>query len=138
MLQDDNTTILDICPYLFAYMGPEGSQTADVYIGIILLIVSLVLLSGCLIGISFLILHLDVFFSKSFCFFHPINLYKVYEGCKRSPNISYERIILFTLSYWILWHKSHSIIQWMKHSVFKLFFMDFCRFSYTDYKSIIL
>ena len=32
-------------------MGPEGSETADVYIGIVLLIVSLVLLSGCLIGI---------------------------------------------------------------------------------------
>jgi len=40
----------DTCPYLFAYMGPEGSESEDVYIGLVLLILSLLMLSGCLIG----------------------------------------------------------------------------------------
>jgi len=43
--------VLDICPYLFAHLGPEGyNNIGDMYIGAILLVISLLMLTGCLIG----------------------------------------------------------------------------------------
>ena len=52
---DNVTTILKIsckdhnCTYLFSNLGPQGADIGDTGIGIILLIISLVLLSFCLI-----------------------------------------------------------------------------------------
>jgi sodium-dependent phosphate cotransporter len=39
------------CNYLFSNIGPQGYNIGDVYIGVILLIISLALLCGCLIGL---------------------------------------------------------------------------------------
>jgi len=38
------------CKYLFAFIGPEGYNIGETYIGLILLALSLVMLCGCLIG----------------------------------------------------------------------------------------
>merc|ERR1712012_1037001 len=38
------------CKYLFAFIGPEGYNIGETYIGVILLGISLVMLCGCLIG----------------------------------------------------------------------------------------
>eukprot|EP00088_Acartia_fossae_P032832 TRINITY_DN3357_c0_g1_i10.p1 TRINITY_DN3357_c0_g1~~TRINITY_DN3357_c0_g1_i10.p1 ORF type:complete len:534 (+),score=66.21 TRINITY_DN3357_c0_g1_i10:73-1674(+) len=48
--KDDDKNVLEVCPYLFAHLGPEGQNIADVYIGLILLVISLCMLTGCLIG----------------------------------------------------------------------------------------
>jgi len=47
----NNEPVLDACPYLFAYLGPQGSGLGDVYIGIILLVVALIMICGCLLGL---------------------------------------------------------------------------------------
>ena len=39
-----------MCSFLLAHLGPEGENVGETYIGIILLILSLVMLCGCLIG----------------------------------------------------------------------------------------
>jgi len=38
------------CHFLFAYLGPEGWNIGETYIGVLLLAISLVMLCGCLIG----------------------------------------------------------------------------------------
>merc|ERR1712121_534634 len=38
------------CNYLFAYLGPEGTDIGETYIGVLLLGISLCMLCGCLIG----------------------------------------------------------------------------------------
>ena len=38
------------CSYLLAHLGPEGAHVGETWIGVILLIISLVMLCGCLIG----------------------------------------------------------------------------------------
>merc|ERR1712038_1135408 len=39
------------CSYLFSGLGPAGSELGDVAIGLVLLVVSLVMLCGCLLGL---------------------------------------------------------------------------------------
>lgn len=48
--KDSEKNVLEVCPYLFAHLGPEGSDLSDVAIGVILLILSICMLSGCLLG----------------------------------------------------------------------------------------
>jgi len=40
----------ELCNYLFAYLGPEGTDIGETYIGVLLLAISLCMLCGCLIG----------------------------------------------------------------------------------------
>jgi len=47
---NDETSLHSSCSYLFAYLGPEGVNIGETYIGIILLGISLTMLCGCLIG----------------------------------------------------------------------------------------
>ncbi|XP_023335519.1 sodium-dependent phosphate transport protein 2A [Eurytemora carolleeae] len=46
----ENETMLERCPYLFAFLGPQGSDIGDKYMGILLLALALGMLSGCLLG----------------------------------------------------------------------------------------
>jgi len=48
--KDSDKNVLEVCPYLFAYLGPEGYAVKDVSIGILLLVLSVCMLSFCLLG----------------------------------------------------------------------------------------